>query len=162
MLILRCITGDLTTYDHIKRTIITKTGLPDSHTVHILSSICAGLVAAGMGTPADVVKTRVMNQPTDSNGRYVFVVTIDSKENEWIFLYHSVKGSAVSWSNWLSATNGLKGRLFSVVQRFPSRLDSNGSVVIDILDVIWRNSKNARRKFVLSKQKKNSEIVMAI
>lgn len=63
--------GDLTTYDHIKRIIITRTGLPDSHTAHILSSICAGLVAAGMGTPADVVKTRVMNQPTDNTGRYV-------------------------------------------------------------------------------------------
>jgi len=31
-------------------------------------SICAGLVAATLGTPADVVKTRVMNQPTDKNG----------------------------------------------------------------------------------------------
>lgn len=56
----------------MKRIIITRTGLPDSHTAHILASICAGLVAAGMGTPADVVKTRVMNQPTDSNGRLVF------------------------------------------------------------------------------------------
>ena len=27
-------------------------------------SVCSGLVAALMGTPADVVKTRVMNQPT--------------------------------------------------------------------------------------------------
>lgn len=36
--------------------------------VIILFSICAGLVAATLGTPADVVKTRVMNQPTDKNG----------------------------------------------------------------------------------------------
>lgn len=62
--------GDLTTYDWAKRTIMVKTNLPDCHTVHIMASICAGLVAATMGTPADVVKTRVMNQPTDSNGRY--------------------------------------------------------------------------------------------
>ena len=27
------------------------------------SSICSGLVAATSGTPADVVKTRIMNQP---------------------------------------------------------------------------------------------------
>ena len=32
-------------------------------------SACAGLVAATVGTPADVVKTRIMNQPTDKNGR---------------------------------------------------------------------------------------------
>lgn len=35
--------GDLTTYDWAKRTIMTKTGLPDCHSVHIMSSICAGL-----------------------------------------------------------------------------------------------------------------------
>ncbi|XP_055547450.1 mitochondrial uncoupling protein 4 isoform X1 [Wyeomyia smithii] len=61
--------GDLTTYDTVKRFVMKKTGLPDCHLVHIMSSICAGLVAATMGTPADVVKTRVMNQPTDLNGK---------------------------------------------------------------------------------------------
>lgn len=61
--------GDLTTYDTAKRMIMVKTGLPDCHWVHVMSSICAGLVAATMGTPADVVKTRVMNQPTDKTGR---------------------------------------------------------------------------------------------
>lgn len=61
--------GDLTTYDTVKHFIMHKTGLPDCHLVHIMSSICAGLVAATMGTPADVVKTRIMNQPTDANGR---------------------------------------------------------------------------------------------
>lgn len=61
--------GDLTTYDYAKRLVMRKTELPDCHTVHIMSSICAGLVAATMGTPADVVKTRIMNQPTDASGR---------------------------------------------------------------------------------------------
>lgn len=63
--------GDLTTYDFAKRNIMQKTKLPDCHTVHIMASICAGLVAATMGTPADVVKTRIMNQPTDAAGRFV-------------------------------------------------------------------------------------------
>ncbi|CRL00728.1 CLUMA_CG013984, isoform B [Clunio marinus] len=61
--------GDLTTYDSVKRYILKSTGWPDDHLVHIMSSICAGFVAAIMGTPADVVKTRVMNQPTDNLGR---------------------------------------------------------------------------------------------
>lgn len=63
--------GDLTTYDVAKRFIMRKTNLPDSPTVHILSSICAGFAAAILGTPADVIKTRVMNQPTDEHGRYL-------------------------------------------------------------------------------------------
>ena len=33
-----------------------------------MSSIAAALTAATMGTPADVIKTRVMNQPLDTNG----------------------------------------------------------------------------------------------
>lgn len=61
--------GDLTTYDYAKRLIMRKSGLPDCHSVHVMSSICAGLVAATMGTPADVIKTRIMNQPTDASGR---------------------------------------------------------------------------------------------
>lgn len=64
--------GDLTTYDTVKRFIMNNTGLPDCHSVHVMSSICAGLVAATMGTPADVVKTRIMNQPTDKHGRFIF------------------------------------------------------------------------------------------
>uniref|UniRef100_A0A6B2ED74 Putative mitochondrial oxoglutarate/malate carrier n=1 Tax=Phlebotomus kandelakii TaxID=1109342 RepID=A0A6B2ED74_9DIPT len=61
--------GDLTTYDTVKRTIMRRTGLPDCHVVHVASSVCAGLVAATMGTPADVVKTRIMNQPVDATGK---------------------------------------------------------------------------------------------
>lgn len=61
--------GDLTTYDTIKRFIMHKFHMPDCHTVHVVSSICAGFVAAIMGTPADVIKTRVMNQPTNESGR---------------------------------------------------------------------------------------------
>ncbi len=72
--------GDLTTYDSVKQ-IVRKTPLGDTSTTHAVSSLCAGLVAATMGyacllvtmasrdgvsgfrTPADVIKTRVMNQP---------------------------------------------------------------------------------------------------
>lgn len=63
--------GDLTTYDTVKHYIIRETGWPDCHMVHVMSSICAGFVAATMGTPADVIKTRIMNQPTDKTGRYL-------------------------------------------------------------------------------------------
>ncbi|XP_017140781.1 mitochondrial uncoupling protein 4 [Drosophila miranda] len=60
--------GDLTTYDTIKHLIMDRLHMPDCHTVHVLASVCAGFVAAIMGTPADVVKTRIMNQPTDNKG----------------------------------------------------------------------------------------------
>lgn len=61
--------GDLTTYDYAKRFILMNTTWKDNHFVHVLASFCAGFVAALMGTPADVIKTRVMNQPLDKDGR---------------------------------------------------------------------------------------------
>jgi solute carrier family 25 uncoupling protein 27 len=37
--------------------------------LNILTSLFSGLIAATLGTPADVIKTRIMCQPTDSNGK---------------------------------------------------------------------------------------------
>ncbi|KDR08957.1 mitochondrial uncoupling protein 4 isoform X1 [Zootermopsis nevadensis] len=92
--------GDLTTYDTAKRFILTHTSLTDSHFTHILSSICAGLVAATMGTPADVVKTRIMNQPTDSKGNgVIYKSSVDclmkTVRNEGLFALY--KGFLPVW-----------------------------------------------------------------
>lgn len=61
--------ADLATYDKVKRILLRETGLGDTWLLHGLSSIFAGLAAAICSTPMDVVKTRVMNQSTDSAGR---------------------------------------------------------------------------------------------
>jgi solute carrier family 25 uncoupling protein 27 len=64
--------GDLSTYDSVKRYILDNTNMKDNVLTHSMSSGCAGLVGAIMGTPADVVKARVMNQPTDKNGKGIY------------------------------------------------------------------------------------------
>lgn len=61
--------GDLTTYDRAKKAIMENSSLGDTYTTHSLASGCAGFVSAVLACPADVVRTRVMNQPTDSRGR---------------------------------------------------------------------------------------------
>ncbi|RWS07992.1 mitochondrial uncoupling protein 4-like protein [Dinothrombium tinctorium] len=77
--------GDLTTYDTAKRIILNHTKLKDNYFTHALArqdllirsqtiidffhSTFSGLVAATFGTPADTIKTRIMNQPTDEHGR---------------------------------------------------------------------------------------------
>ncbi|KAL2306953.1 hypothetical protein Nmel_004902 [Mimus melanotis] len=61
--------GDLTTYDSVKHFLLLNTTLVDNSVTHSVSSVCSGLVAAVLGTPADVVKTRIMNQPRDKQGR---------------------------------------------------------------------------------------------
>ena len=61
--------GDLTTYDFAKQSLMREAGMRDGPVLHASSSAIAGLVAATMGAPADVIKTRIMNQPTDAQGR---------------------------------------------------------------------------------------------
>ncbi|KFP26050.1 Mitochondrial uncoupling protein 4 [Colius striatus] len=61
--------GDLTTYDSVKHFLLLNTPLVDNSVTHSVASCCSGLVAAVLGTPADVVKTRIMNQPRDQQGR---------------------------------------------------------------------------------------------
>ena len=43
---------------------------------HAMSSISSALAAATMGTPADVIKTRVMNQPLDDKGRGILISSV--------------------------------------------------------------------------------------
>ena len=87
-----CFLTDLTTYDAAKQAILRNTRMEDNALTHALSrylgsiilptimllllllllclsSACSGLVSATLGTPADVVKTRMMNQKY-VNGRW--------------------------------------------------------------------------------------------
>ncbi|EDO32885.1 predicted protein [Nematostella vectensis] len=60
--------GDLTTYDTVKHNLLKHTRLEDNWIVHSMSSVCSGLVAATISTPADVIKTRIMNNPSGYQG----------------------------------------------------------------------------------------------
>ena len=58
--------GDLTAYDQAKQMFQQEPfEVQDGPFLHAISSGVAGLVAATLGAPADVVKTRIMNQPLD-------------------------------------------------------------------------------------------------
>jgi len=86
--------GDLTTYDSAKHFILRNTSLQDNYVTHSLASICSGLVAASLGTPADVIKTRIMNNPDLYKG------TLDcfnkSVKHEGFFSLY--KGFIPTWS----------------------------------------------------------------
>ncbi|CAL1544678.1 unnamed protein product [Lymnaea stagnalis] len=69
--------GDLATYDTAKHTILSNTKLKDNYVTHTLSSACSGIVAALMGTPADVIKTRIMNQPTKNGKGLLYSGSVD-------------------------------------------------------------------------------------
>ncbi|XP_050671089.1 mitochondrial uncoupling protein 4 [Leptidea sinapis] len=61
--------GDLAAYDLTKQFLIRECGMADTALVHSAAAFTAGFVAAVVGTPADVLKTRLMNQPVGPDGR---------------------------------------------------------------------------------------------
>ena len=46
--------------------------MADGRLLYFTASMCAGLVSAILGTPADVVKTRMMNQPRCDAGKGLY------------------------------------------------------------------------------------------
>ncbi|KAH0753897.1 hypothetical protein KY290_024167 [Solanum tuberosum] len=60
--------GELACYDHAKRFVIDNNIANDNIYAHTLSSIMSGLSATTLSCPADVIKTRMMNQAADKQG----------------------------------------------------------------------------------------------
>lgn len=60
--------GELATYDHVKCSIKENLEIPESTLLHVLSSICSGFVASVCCTPADVVKSRLMQDNSPYKG----------------------------------------------------------------------------------------------
>lgn len=54
--------ADIATYDNVKHGLIDHFQMKDNWLVHALASSCAGLAAAIVSLPSDVVKTRMMDQ----------------------------------------------------------------------------------------------------
>ncbi|KAI3516471.1 hypothetical protein L1887_15388 [Cichorium endivia] len=62
--------GELACYDHAKKFIIHNQIANDNIFAHTLASMMSGLSATTISCPADVVKTRMMNQAIDENGKF--------------------------------------------------------------------------------------------
>ena len=131
--------GDLSTYDSVKRSILDKSSLEDNTLTHTLSSACAGLVGAIMGTPADVVKARIMNQATDEKGRgLVYRNSLDC-------LLTTVREEGFFGIERRPPCYRLLIDVFcSAVQGVPALLAEDGSLVSHFLAFIRTNSQSGR------------------
>ncbi|KAK8699754.1 hypothetical protein V6N13_115832 [Hibiscus sabdariffa] len=64
--------GELACYDHAKRFVINNQISDDNIYAHTLASIMSGLSATTLSCPADVVKTRMMNQAVGKEGNLMY------------------------------------------------------------------------------------------
>ncbi|KAJ1271242.1 hypothetical protein BS78_06G114000 [Paspalum vaginatum] len=62
--------GELTCYDQAKHLIISKQICDDNVYAHTLASVASGLSATTVSCPADVIKTRMMNQGKEGKALY--------------------------------------------------------------------------------------------
>ncbi|KAL9246370.1 hypothetical protein vseg_019914 [Gypsophila vaccaria] len=69
--------GELACYDHAKHFIIRNQIADDNIYAHTLSSIMSGLSATTLSCPADVVKTRMMNQAANEEGKLLYKNSYD-------------------------------------------------------------------------------------
>ncbi|ALC38344.1 CG8323, partial [Drosophila busckii] len=61
--------GDVACYDLSKRYLMEWLDMPDDRLIQFMGAMVAGFAGAAISTPADVVKSRIMNQPIDEKGR---------------------------------------------------------------------------------------------
>ena len=69
--------GELACYDHAKRFVIQNQIANDNIYAHTLASIMSGLSATTLSCPADVVKTRMMNQAAGKGGKIIYNSSYD-------------------------------------------------------------------------------------
>lgn len=69
--------GELACYDQAKRFVIQNRIAEDNIYAHTLASIMSGLSATALSCPADVVKTRMMNQATNKDGKALYLSSYD-------------------------------------------------------------------------------------
>ncbi|XP_004514487.1 mitochondrial uncoupling protein 1-like [Cicer arietinum] len=68
--------AELASYDQVKQTILKIPGFTDNVVTHLLSGLGAGFFAVCIGSPVDVVKSRMMGDPSYKNTLDCFVKTL--------------------------------------------------------------------------------------
>lgn len=77
--------SQLASYDTAKRMLLDYTPMKDNLTTHFSASLLAGLVAATVTSPIDVIKTRVMSS-SDKQGVLQIVRDVSKQEGiRWVF-----------------------------------------------------------------------------
>lgn len=63
----------LGTYDHVKHFILNLGWLQEGYPLHFCSGVVAGFGVAVTTSPVDTLRTRLMNQPVDANGKGAYL-----------------------------------------------------------------------------------------
>lgn len=88
--------GELACYDHAKGFVIQNRIAEDNIYAHTLASTMSGLAATALSCPADVVKTRMMNQAATNEGKVLY-----NSSYECLVKTVKVEGIRALWKGFL-------------------------------------------------------------
>ncbi|GAB2286336.1 Mitochondrial uncoupling protein 2 [Dionaea muscipula] len=71
--------AELASYDHVKETVLTIPGFTDNAFTHTLAGLGAGFFAVCIGSPVDVVKSRMMGDSTYKSTPDCFIKTLNNE-----------------------------------------------------------------------------------
>ncbi|EAY94320.1 hypothetical protein OsI_16087 [Oryza sativa Indica Group] len=121
--------GELTCYDQAKHFIIRKQICGDNLYAHTLASVASGLSATTLSCPADVIKTRMMNQGKDAKVLY---------RNSYDCLVKTVKheGLTALWKGFLPTWARLGPWQFVFWVSYEKLRQASGSIQNKILLIV--------------------------
>lgn len=91
--------AEIATYDQYKQMFLQYTRIPDTIWLHFICAFMAGFTATCVGSPFDVVKTRMMNKAVHYNG-FVDCVTKTMKEEGPMAFYNGFTANFMRIGTW--------------------------------------------------------------
>ncbi|KRX05306.1 Mitochondrial carrier domain [Pseudocohnilembus persalinus] len=92
---------ELATFDQVKQTLLHYKLMEDNVFCHIVSSSCAGFMACTVGSPVDVIKTRVMNaDKAAGEGGIIHIVSNIIKNEGLSTFYNGFSANATRMISW--------------------------------------------------------------
>lgn len=82
--------AELASYDQYKQMLLVNLALQDGKHVHIMSALGAALNAVAVGSPVDVIKTRLMNKTPGQSTSFVGIVPEIIRKEGFMAFYKGV------------------------------------------------------------------------
>ena len=102
--------AEIATFDQVKEMILQRNLLEDGIPCHLVSSAVAGFTACIVGSPVDVLKTRLMNAKVGEYSGVVDCVVKTWKENGILSFYKGLQANAnriVTWNIFMFVSLGI-------------------------------------------------------
>jgi solute carrier family 25 uncoupling protein 8/9 len=91
--------AEIASYDQYKQMFLQYTSIPDKIGLHFICAFMAGFTATCVGSPFDVIKTRMMNKSVHYNG-FIDCVTKTARQEGLLAFYNGFTANFMRIGTW--------------------------------------------------------------